>query len=43
MLDWSKKWNDEIFALNACVDVLVAGKMARTQEKTVEQKDSVPM
>ena len=29
MQDWSKKRNDKIFALNACVDVVVAGKTGK--------------
>ena len=43
MQDWSKKRNDTIFALSACVDVVVAGKMAMTEETTVEQNDCIPM
>ena len=29
MQDWSKKRNDKIFALNACMDVVVAGKTGK--------------
>ena len=29
MQDWSKKRNDKIFGLNACVNVVVAGKTGK--------------
>ena len=33
MKDWSKKRNDQIFALSACVDVVVVGKNGKDQRE----------